>query len=41
MIFVRQEIGLVSQEPVLFNGSIYDNITYGDPAAAEKVESKK
>ena len=30
---LRQQIGLVSQEPVLFNVSIYDNIQYGSPSA--------
>ena len=27
---LRQQIGIVPQETVLFNGSIYDNILYGD-----------
>ena len=26
---LRQQLGLVSQEPVLFEGSIHDNISYG------------
>ena len=28
--FVRSQMGLVSQEPILFNCSIKDNIAYGD-----------
>ena len=28
--WLRSKIGLVSQEPVLFDGSIADNICYGD-----------
>ena len=28
--FLRSKIGIVSQEPVLFAGSVYDNIVYGD-----------
>jgi hypothetical protein len=28
--WLRSKIGLVSQEPVLFNTSIYENICYGD-----------
>ncbi|XP_063789643.1 bile salt export pump-like [Pseudophryne corroboree] len=30
--FLRSKIGIVSQEPVLFEGSIADNIKYGDNA---------
>ncbi|XP_075037496.1 bile salt export pump-like [Mixophyes fleayi] len=30
MEFLRSQIGIVSQEPVLFEGSIADNIKYGD-----------
>ncbi|MCG7534089.1 ABC transporter ATP-binding protein/permease [Pseudoalteromonas sp. OOF1S-7] len=30
---LRQSIALVSQEPFLFNGSIYDNLVYGRPDA--------
>jgi ABC-type multidrug transport system fused ATPase/permease subunit len=26
----RNKIGLVNQEPILFNASIYENIAYGD-----------
>ena len=28
--YLRSNIGIVSQEPVLFAGSVYDNIVYGD-----------
>ena len=28
--WLRSKIGLVSQEPILFNMSIYDNVCYGD-----------
>ena len=28
--FVRSKLGIVSQEPILFNCSIADNIRYGD-----------
>ena len=28
--WVREQIGIVSQEPVLFDTSIADNIAYGD-----------
>lgn len=28
--WLRSKMGLVSQEPVLFNTSIYENICYGD-----------
>ena len=37
--WLRSQIGLVSQEPVLFSGSIFDNIKYGkDDATKEEVE---
>lgn len=29
--FLRNQIGLVQQEPFLFNGTIRDNLAYGDP----------
>ncbi|KAH6787539.1 P-glycoprotein 11 [Perilla frutescens var. hirtella] len=36
--WIRSKIGLVSQEPVLFTGSIKDNIAYGkDGATAEEI----
>jgi subfamily B ATP-binding cassette protein MsbA len=31
---VRQQVSLVLQDPVLFHGSVYDNISYGDPEAS-------
>ena len=31
--WLRQQIGLVGQEPVLFSGTIHDNIAYGKPGA--------
>jgi subfamily B ATP-binding cassette protein MsbA len=33
---LRQQIGIVPQETVLFNGSIYDNILYGDLNASKE-----
>lgn len=33
---VRVQIGIVPQETVLFNGTVYDNILYGDLAATEE-----
>lgn len=33
---LREQIGIVPQETVLFNGSVYDNILYGDLAASEE-----
>lgn len=33
---LRQRIGYVEQEPVLFDGTIYDNIIYGKPNATNK-----
>ncbi len=33
---LRQQIGIVPQETVLFNGSIYDNILYGDLDASKE-----
>ncbi len=32
----REQVGLVSQEPVLFAGSIRDNLMYGKPGATEQ-----
>ena len=34
--WLRQQIGLVSQEPTLFAGSIADNIRYGDQSASSE-----
>lgn len=33
---LRQAIGLVGQEPVLFDGTILENIRYGSPSATEE-----
>ena len=32
--WLRQQIGLVSQEPVLFSGTLAENIAYGKPGAS-------
>lgn len=38
--WIRQKIGLVSQEPVLFSSSIMDNIAYGkDGATIEEIKA--
>ncbi|KAJ4727918.1 ABC transporter B family protein [Melia azedarach] len=38
--WIRKKIGLVSQEPVLFSGSIKENIEYGkDGATAEEIKA--
>ena len=38
--WIRQKIGLVSQEPVLFTGSIKENIAYGkDGATGEEIRA--
>uniref|UniRef100_A0A7S0R4U3 ATP-binding cassette transporter n=1 Tax=Chlamydomonas leiostraca TaxID=1034604 RepID=A0A7S0R4U3_9CHLO len=38
--WMRQQVGLVSQEPLLFAGTIADNIAYGAPGASlEEVEA--
>jgi len=37
--WLRSQIGLVSQEPILFAGTIYENIRYGKPdATKEEIE---
>ena len=28
---LRRQIGIVSQEPILFSGTIRENISYGNP----------
>ena len=33
---LRQQIGIVPQETILFNGSVYENILYGDLAASKE-----
>lgn len=33
---IRENIGLVSQEPLLFNTTIYENIRYGNKSASEQ-----
>lgn len=33
---IRDQIGLVTQEPVLFNDTVFENIRYGVPAASRK-----
>merc|ERR1719453_2617227 len=32
--WLRSQLGLVAQEPVLFQGTVAENIAYGKPAAA-------
>ncbi|MFM8551635.1 MAG: ABC transporter ATP-binding protein [Nitrospiraceae bacterium] len=36
LAFVRSQIGLVQQEPFLFNGTVRENIAYGDLAAGQE-----
>lgn len=36
LAYVRDQIGFVQQEPFLFNGSVRDNILYGDLTATEE-----
>lgn len=33
---LRQRFGIVPQDPMIFSGSLYDNILYGKPNASEK-----
>jgi ATP-binding cassette subfamily B protein/subfamily B ATP-binding cassette protein MsbA len=35
LAYVREQIGLVQQEPFLFNGTVKENIVYGDLAASQ------
>ena len=35
MTSLRENIGVVPQDTILFNGSIYNNIRYGNPSAQE------
>src|SRR5262249_29796418 len=35
LAFVRKQVGFVQQEPFLFNGSVRENILYGDLEATE------
>ncbi len=40
LAFLRSQIGLVQQEPFLFNGTVRENIAYGDLSAdQEKIEA--
>lgn len=36
LVWLREQLSLVSQEPHLFTGSIRDNIAYGKPNASEE-----
>lgn len=36
LAYLREQIGLVQQEPFLFNGTVRDNILYADPTAAQQ-----
>ncbi len=36
LAFLRSQIGLVQQEPFLFNGTVRENILYGDLSAGQK-----
>jgi ABC-type multidrug transport system fused ATPase/permease subunit len=38
--FVRSNVGVVSQEPVLFSGSVMDNIKFGSPNASDESASE-
>jgi ABC-type multidrug transport system fused ATPase/permease subunit len=40
LMFLRSQIGLVQQEPFLFNGTVRENIAYGD-LTAEQVEIER
>jgi len=36
VLFLRDQVGLVQQEPFLFNGTVRENIVYGDLAATRR-----
>ncbi len=36
LAFLRKNVGLVIQDPILFSGSVLDNIAYGKPGASEE-----
>ncbi len=36
LVWLREQLSLVSQEPHLFTGTIRDNIAYGKPNATEE-----
>ena len=36
LTWLRQQLSLVSQEPHLFTGTIFDNISYGKEGATEE-----
>jgi ABC-type multidrug transport system fused ATPase/permease subunit len=38
--FVRSSVGVVSQEPVLFSGTVMDNIRFGSPNASDESASE-
>ena len=40
LAYLRAQIGLVQQEPFLFNGTVRENIAYGDPAADDAAIEK-
>ena len=40
LTYLREQIGLVSQDPFLFNGSVIDNILYGNLEASEEQVKK-
>jgi ABC-type multidrug transport system fused ATPase/permease subunit len=39
--WIRRKIGLVSQEPILFEGSIYDNVAHGLVGSSKEQASEK
>ena len=38
LLWLRSQIGLVSQEPILFDSSIEENIAYGDNSRQVPIE---